>query len=219
MIFAHPRSGSSQLRNIMLANGLTVIYEPFNQDLEVSKYYPVLMEHGLDEALRQMGEEAVGFKHIWEQVHYRENDIMTSRFKTILLWRENLLDMAISYWVAHQTQIWDPKKVGYQYDYLKEKIILRPTRVADYMIRMQRDRDRYIHKAPGSFHLTYEGLFGPDGLDRVAEALRFVGGEIKDLEATKSLLSPDQRQNRRPWSEVIGNWDEVMRHLADKRIA
>lgn len=213
MIFAHPRSGSSQLRNIFIANGLSIIYEPFNQDLKVAKYYPILMEKGIEESLRLMQQEALGFKHIWEQVHYRENDFLLGRLPTILLWRENTLDMAISYWLSHQTQIWEG--VGVEYS---TKIRLKPERVSIYIHRMAQDLERYKRKAVGAFHLTYEQIFGPDGLDHVLEALRFVGGDITNLEETRQLLRPELKQNQKPWSEVIENWDEVIAHLGTKNI-
>lgn len=213
MIFAHPRSGSSQLHKIFVANGLSLIYEPFNPTLEVGKYHPILMEKGIKETLRLMQQEALGFKHIWEQVGCPDNLFLLSRVPAIILWRMDTLNMAISYCVANKTKIWYGAGVEYS-----EKIKLNPELVSNYIQYIAFYLELYKLKAVGSFHLTYEQMFGPDGLDHVAAALHFVGGDIKDLEETRRLLRPELKQNQKPWSEVIENWDEVIAHLGTKNI-
>jgi len=70
----------------------------------------------------------------------------------------------------------------------------------------------------GAFHLTYEQIFGQDGLDRVEAALQFAGGHIKNLEETRLLLKPELRQNQNPWSEVVNNWDDLIAHLSKKKL-
>jgi len=213
MIFAHPRSGSSQLQKIFTINGLNSIYEPFNSDIKVAKYYPIFVEKGIKESLRLIQQEALGFKHIWQHLDYLNNDFLLANVPTIFLWRENTVDVAISYWIALQTRVWNG--IGVKYS---SKIVLSPHRISAYIDELTQELERYKRKAVGAFHLTYEQIFGQDGLDRVEAALQFAGGHIKNLEETRLLLKPELRQNQNPWSEVVNNWDDLIAHLSKKKL-
>ena len=94
--------------------------------------------------------------------------------------------------------------------------MLNPHRISAYIDELAQELERYKRKAVGAFHLTYEQLFGQEGLDRVEAALQFAGCHIKNLEETRRLLRPELRQNQKPWSEVVKNWDDLIAHLNKK---
>jgi hypothetical protein len=96
------------------------------------------------------------------------------------------------------------------------KIVLNPRRISNHINQLSQELERYKSKAIGAFHLSYEQLFGPNGLDYVEEALRFISGRIKNLEETRILLQPELRQNQKPWSDVVDNWGDVIDHLNKK---
>lgn len=119
-----------------------------------------------------------------------------------------MLEMSVSYWVARKTKIWHGVDVKYQ-----KKITLKPHLILEHIKCTTKDLDFYKRKSIGSFYLTYEQLFGKNGIDQVESCLRFFGAKINNLSESQRLLQPQMRQNQKPWCDIIENWDEIIYYL------
>jgi len=207
VILAHARSGSTTLFNIFLSQGVNIFCEPFNHN-SIMKYLIHWGKNDFESALDIILSEYKGFKHLFCFSTMEQTELIKSKCNTIFLYRENILDSAVSLVLAFKTNVWlhSDKHV----DYEKEKVYIKPEEVQysinhlNKLVKLK-DESCYIVK--------YEDLYYSDKERQkkiIEEMFEFAGCEIIDYEKIERLLDvKGNKINPENWSDIISNWDEV----------
>lgn len=138
-------------------------------------------------------------KHIWDWI---KND---SGIRVVLLLRRNLLKSVTSLHLAKTTNLWHVKEPVAETQTVKITNILDELRAVEDGIAFLRDvfRDHRL------IEIHYEDVVaGPSGLRHVFEFL-----DVTRMDVVGKFA----RQERRPLSEVISNYDEVAASLRGTR--
>jgi hypothetical protein len=174
LLFAHPRSGSSSLYQILqLHPQLNLLEEPFNGGFvswkpgNVNYLERIHDIASLDEQVEEILSGYNGLKLLNYQLSQELTDHLLLRpdFKIIFLRRRNLLQAVVSLMMAHQTNLWKKwemtKELGEYYRTLQPLDI---GEVQETINVLQEELDYYDRtimqrSAEDVIRLTYEGLF------------------------------------------------------------
>lgn len=210
VIFGHARSGTSRLANIFKRNGVSLLGEPFNINCITDIYKKQLKSIPFENVLDNIANDYVGFKHLLYDLNKDMNDIILNRFKTIFLYRDNLLNASISYQLAIKTKVWS-KETSTE-NYLNNPVYLNPKDIKKTIAEISESLNYYKKNSKNCMFISYEKLYeSNDNAKReiIESIFNYVSAKIKDWEVTLNLLSDKYKLNKLPWSETIRNWEEL----------
>jgi len=204
IILAHPRSGSSALVDLLNKNGVPVLAEPFNKVFN-SVHYRALATKQPDEIVEEIFKDYRGVKTLMTQLGRGNNTFLAIKHPTVILTRGNLLEAAISARLAVATKSWKGEsELGKPIHLDKDKVIA----MLNFLAAEVR---HFTSRCPEALHVSYERLYAEDEETRLStakEIFDFLGDQIVDVDAVRRALSPSGRQNKRPWSETVLNWED-----------
>lgn len=230
LIFAHPRSGSTTLADVLnLHPEITICHEPFAEQ-------PVAGLEGVDATLEAVVREpwcATGIKHVYNLTwpfqserayEYNEHLLLHPDWLPVLLWRRNLFAAALSNAIAMQLDAWDNETSRPLLGRGRSLNPIPPQSLRDHISAMERDLARYrdcLTAAGKQFlEITYEELYGgrvpPDEKIAAVNAIIRAAGydEVTDEEALTAMsrmLSTDNKLNNRTTYNLIPNFEELRR--------
>jgi LPS sulfotransferase NodH len=209
IIFAHARSGSGTLSEIFASQGVNILIEPFNTIRRDKTYIEQLKTDTIECVMSKLWKNCNAFKHLSYQLEESKNNILLNNHKIIFLQRENLLDAAISLYIAFINRIWTTKEANKNY-------ILDPIEInVDSLkgsIEIFEKHKSYKKECVDFYDINYEKIYKSKGEDQkkiIYDLFDFVGVEIKDYNEIAKLLDVKNKINKREWHEVIKNWDEI----------
>ncbi|HJR81504.1 MAG TPA: hypothetical protein VJ821_15640 [Anaerolineales bacterium] len=209
VLFAHPRSGSTSLHEILQRHPeLNILEEPFNENFTrwnpSNKNYRELI-HDIPSFDRQLAEIFATYNGI-KVLDYQLPDELAIHLlqrpdcKIIFLRRSNLLQSIVSVLIAKQTQLWKKwEMIKPLEDYYRE---LLPLDVHDVQRRVQALKQQLdffesvLDALPEgkAIKLTYEGLYFTHLSKRetqLAAVWDFLGVEPLELERIQYYLLPE----------------------------
>ena len=208
IIFAHPRSGSSSLTEILkLHPDLSILVEPFSERFHLwfpleKKYRDFVRdETSLDELLAEISLKHNGVKtlHFHLPEDLGRHMLLKPDYRIIFLRRENLLQAVVSVLIAEQTRLWKKWELDRPIDKVYANVkALQIDDIRDRIEALDRSLaffgDVISSRPPSSqLKLTYEGLFcrRPDRrAASLAGVFRFLGLEPPDDERVQIYLDP-----------------------------
>jgi LPS sulfotransferase NodH len=210
VLFAHARTGSTSLMHLLnLHSAIRMCHEPFHPSH--STWYPgednyvdlVKDESTLDSQLSKIFGRFNGIKTLSYQLPENLYERLLSRddIKVIFLSRRNILQAAVSGFIARQTNVWqssDLEKTGSHQGAPLEPVPVNQLReTLEYYRELDALYREFVSRKPSSSALLvfYEDLFSAD-LDRnrgvLRHIFRFVGLDIPRSEKVDRLLDPGQ---------------------------
>ena len=215
VIFAHARSGSSALYEIMCSNKRPILFEPFN--IQHHQYKNLIESHGFKNIISEIFSEHYGIKHLFNHLTEDQNKFLIEKFPCIFLYRKDITLAALSFELSMKTKIWAAKKVNFEENYIedikKDKgdsfFLIDPKNFQETINSYSEEIKLYKKNIKNGYVIEYENLFGPDGFDYVKEIMKFLNIKITNENKTLEILSPIRKLNKKPWEEVITNWEEI----------
>jgi hypothetical protein len=224
IIFAHPRSGSSSLYDIMELNNINIVFEPFNTDHY--NYKNLIGTYGYKNIVDKICHRKHGFKHLFDHSTESQNKYLLEKFPCIFLYRKDVTEAAISYELSMKTKIWAGKEVNFEKNYIEniknykineeneeneENILpsIDPKYIKNTIDFYYNGIKLYKRNIKNGYVIEYENLFGPDGFEYLKEIMKFLNIKIINEKETLEILNPIRKLNKKPWNEVIGNWKEI----------
>jgi len=205
LILAHARSGSTTLAEIFESQNQTVSFEPFNaHNHRGINYLDHWGKEGFESAFDLILASYNGIKHLYSFTNFDQTKYMKSKCNTIFLYRNNLLDAALSLELAFKTNVW--MKAQKNHEYLKEKVNIKIEKIQGAISNL---RTHLKNLDDTCYKISYEDLYGLNGFDIIKEIFKFTNCPIKNESLIHELLNKKNKLNNRSWCEVIGNWDEI----------
>jgi LPS sulfotransferase NodH len=217
MIFAQPRSGSSSLKEIISSQEIPILGEPFNVDV-TQEYLQKIKKEKFQDILNEIKQKYLGLKHLFFQLEYKKNIILLENYRTVFLYRENILEASLSVQMAIQTKKWAASDVNYQSDYHKIKHI-NINQVLETCKELHSFNKLYNEKIKKNLIIKYEDLYQNDEekqMDMIKFIFDFLKIKIKDKEKIKFFCDKKNKLNKEKWSEIIENYNEIL-EAYDKR--
>ncbi len=215
-ILAHARSGSTTLFHIFESQGVKIFCEPFNKD-SIMKYLIHWGKNDFYSAVEMVLSEYQGFKHLFGFSTMEQNEFIKKRCKTILLYRKNLFNAAVSQTLAFATNVW--MKGQKKPEYGRQKIYINPYAVKSSMkhfIKFQTLKDN------NCFTVLYEDLYYSDKNKQktiIENMFDYVGCKILDYSKIENFLDiSNNKINPENWADIISNWDEVVSELKNPHL-
>lgn len=208
MIFAHPRCGSSQLTKIFNVNKICTMYEPFSRGYHGGIYYKFLTENDLESALQLVLSRCQAFKHITDHLNYSRNVFLLEKMPNIFLYRNNFVNASLSFLTAKHTKIWHYEQINKKRTQ-PQQIYINPYEFLDRSKKIEKEKYAYISICSKSIQITYEDLYGKDGIDYLNKCFEFIGKKIINPKETEELIKPDKKVNKTPWEKTVTNWKEI----------
>lgn len=210
-ILAHARSGSSNLRHAFNSQGMDLLGEPFNPSVTMDNINEAT-QVGYMKVFKKLFRQHDGMKHLDVQAPREINVEVASKFRTILIYRENLFNAALSSAMAWETGVWQrkPDVIG-KYHEVTE---LNVEKVMKHFNRFRTNVQYNKENCPNAFHVVYENLYQPDEDKRIEiakEIFDFAKVKIVDLDLVKKWLDRSKKLNRKPWSETLTNYDDLVK--------
>ena len=204
VILAHARCGSTRLNDVFLSQGIKIISEPYNSHSTL-KYLDVWGKEGFASSLDLIFSEYDGMKHISDFSIIEQNQEIKNRCNTIFLYRENLLDAAISLQYACITNVWTQYQINQEYG--KEKVFLR---IDDILFSLKHLKRHFLHMDDNCFVVSYEQIYYGDNQKKlIKDIFDFVGCKIVDLDMIMDMIDKKNKINRLSWKELILNYDDI----------
>ena len=204
LILAHARSGSTSLAEIFENQNCNVSFEPFNAHNHRGINY---LEHwgreGFESAFDLILAKYKGIKHLYSFTTHEQTKLMKSKCQTIFLYRNNLLDAAISLELAFETNVW--MKAQKKSDYLDNKIRLKLEKIEGAISHLRRHKKNLDSDC---FCVSYEDLYSENGFEIVKEIFKFSGCKIIDEKKIIKILK-ENKLNVLPWNQIVENWQEI----------
>jgi hypothetical protein len=208
IILAHARSGSTNLSNILEKHpSIKIVGEPFHSDYkkwhptEAFVNLPVTSKTELNKKLLLIFEKYRGLKTLQRHLEPGLNShlMLLPGLKVIYLHRKNILQTAVSVYIAGQTNVWykridaekDPMNGvlldAIDLDLLEREFIFQKAGI-DYHMRI-------LEKKPEAekLVLTYEDLYFSDYDTKralITTTFGFLGYEVPDSTAIDMFLDP-----------------------------
>jgi hypothetical protein len=225
VIFAHARSGSSSLYEIMCLNNRPIFFEPFN--IAHHQYKNLIESHGFKNLISEIFSIRYGAKHLFNQLDEDQNKYLIEKFPCIFIYRKDITAAAISFELSMKTKIWAAKKVNFEENYIenikKDKgdsfFLIDPKNFQETISSYSNEIKLYKKNIKNGYVIEYENIFGPDGFDYVKEIMKFLNIKIINEKKTLEVLSPIRKLNKKPWEEVITNWKEISEIIEMNKIS
>jgi hypothetical protein len=234
LLLAHPRSGSSNLYEILhMHPGLKICMEPFNENFvrwaPGNKDYRALVHDlaSLEAVLAEVFTEFNGLKLLSYQLpeEWVAGLIRRPDFRVLFLRRRNLLQAVVSVLIAEQTGLWHrwdmDRPFGSYYAELRPLDIEEVrTRVRDLSEHLQRLDAVIGRRADGRIHkIVYEELFfaEPAEQNRAVEALwAFLDLDSITSDRIAYFLRPERSKLNSPATyRLVPNADEIEDECGD----
>ena len=204
LILAHARSGSTSLAEMFESQGYAVSFEPFNaHNHRGTNYIDMWGRQGFEAAFDAVLAEHRGVKHLYSFTTHEQTSYMKSRCRTIFLYRNNLLDAAVSLEMAFKTNVW--RSAQRQPRYCEQRMRIDVDKVRSAVSHLRRHRANLDGEC---LPVSYEGLYLKDGMKAVRQIFDFAGCLVADERKIERILR-DNKLNVLPWSETVENWDEI----------
>ena len=227
IIFAHARSGSTTLANVLShSKDVQISIEPFHPKYnswnpEERNYFEFIKDTStLDMALEELFRKYNGLKILNYQfeesiyLHLLEK----KNIKIILLSRKRMIDAVISRMIAGQTSIWqkDDTKSFDVFDNLKPVDIDEAKELLDYLHELDEVYRNFLlkNRKADTLEVYYEELFFEDHLKNI-EAIRkivtFLGVEKPNDQVIKYLMLPSKsKKNQQNLYNKLPNIKELL---------
>ncbi|MDD5193690.1 MAG: sulfotransferase domain-containing protein [Candidatus Nanoarchaeia archaeon] len=240
VIFAHPRSGSNSLQEILETNPkIKIIREPFNPkslrdwDPSLESKMNVKDLTTLTSYLRLLSKKYNGIKTLSSQLptDLNKNLLINPNNKIIFLTRKNLLKAAISKIIGEKTDIWhvDKNTINLYREYLRNFDIgnLDLKKVEENITQFKKDITIYKRMLNENkinfFNIYHEDLFDKSVNERnkikvIKDLFRFLGYDEKpNFEKIKEILDPKIKNMTYPEIYLkIKNIKEIENRLGNK---
>lgn len=230
IIFAHARSGSTSLANVLGASpDVSMAIEPFHEKYSVwNTSEPNYQEMIRDEAsLHKVVDEIFSkynaFKVLMYQLptHLYLALLARKDLKVLFLKRTDYLAAAMSSLIAEQTGVWkkDDQKVQIDYSKLEPLNIDRLKEMIDYLGEQMDTFENFLEKERkgGYMKLTYEKLYSEDlEIDKlqIKKICKFLNISMPPEDIVQKYLKPSSAQlNYENIYQQIPNHDEIMQKL------
>jgi hypothetical protein len=208
LLFAHPRSGSSSLYQILQSHpDLALLEEPFNENYtrwdSRNKNYRELI-HDIPSLEQQVAEIFTTYNGI-KLLDYQLPDdlaihlLQCPDYKIVFLRRRNILQAVVSVLIAKQTRLWKKWEMTrpleeYYWDLQPLDIPDVRQRVADLKDHLDFFESVLEVRKDGVIKLTYEDLYFaelPRQSRKIEEIWEFLGIRPLELEQVQSYLRPE----------------------------
>lgn len=242
VIFAHARSGSSALYEIMCWNKRPILFEPFNTEhyqyknlienyqhenlIKYHQYENIIEYHQYKNAIElkrfkniisEIFSKSYGIKHLFNQLTEDKNKFLIEKFPCIFLYRKDITSAALSFELSIKTKIWTSEGVNFEENYIEDIkndkgdlfFLIDPESLQETINSYSEEIKLYRKNIKNGYVIEYENLFGPDGFDYVKEIMNFLNIKITNEKKTIEILRPIRKLNKKPWEEVITNWEEI----------
>lgn len=234
ILFAHARSGSSSLYEILqLHPQLNILEEPFNEGF--NSWYPdkptyldlITDTATLDAQLAAIFAEYNGIKVLQYQLPAELYTylLLKPAYKVIFLRRRNLLQSVVSGAIAEQTSLW--KRWDMQrplQDYYADLQPLALAEIAEHIANLKENLDYYERvidsRAPDTYlKLIYEDLYFCSAQQQeqwLAQIWRFLDVEPLQSAARQAYLQPEQAKLNSPTTyQFLPNAAEINQQLGN----
>lgn len=222
LIFAHPRSGSTALMQILnLHPDINLMHEPFNEERETwvegNKNYinDTKTTEDLDRSLDDVHKTRNGFKHLAYQLpeELTEHLIKNKGYKIIFLHRQNHLKSMVSAFIAEQTSVWTPEEKEQN----GEPKSLEPLNIGEMrkeIEHLKHDLNMYLSMARQAgkplLEIIYEDLFTESEDTRIEKievifaflGLEFPNDKVADIQ---KFLSPKRKITSNVTYDLVPN--------------
>ena len=208
ILFAHPRSGSTSLYQILQSHpGLDLLEEPFNENYtrwnSGNKNYLELI-HDIPSLEQQIAEIFTAYNGI-KILEYQLPDELAVHllrcpdYKVIFLRRRNILQSIVSVLIAKQTRLWKKWEMTRPLEeYYRD---LQPLDIQDVRQRVAGLKEHLDFfesvldaRKDGAIKLTYEDLYfaePPQQSQKLEEIWEFLGIRPVELEQVRCYLRPE----------------------------
>ena len=208
MIFAHARSASTSLAKVFMSQGVPLLYEPFNPTLKNNSAY-FCKNIGIRNACKKIYKcHAFGLKHLSDSVDSGDNLYLIRNHRTIYLYREDMLNSALSWTLAEQTKVYDLVLAKQKYQNTTYR--LDPNIFLSLLFRLKKHMT--YKSQEDMLVVSYEDLLCM-GHDNKKNALHRIfehaGVRLRNLQVAMQPLSPSRKINKREWSKIIENYGEL----------
>ena len=231
ILFAHARSGSSTLHNILNAHDdIRMSYEPFNPKRANWNQFDyrslVTDESSLTETVDEIFGYHNGMKHLFYQLDEKLNESLLRRnCRRIFLTRRNLLQATVSGMIADQTKRW----AGNRREILKAR--LEPLDITEISNRIrwisnsiQHYRDFMKNNGLDFLEVRYEDLFGEnistfEKIQQIGQIFEHLGTKLptgQPRERILDLINPESGKiNSALTYQRIPNVEKLERELGN----
>lgn len=231
VLLAHARSGSTTLSKVLsLHPQVSMIHEPFNPERDRWGKFNYASESrdsaALAASLEEIWTHHQGIKHLDTQLDQAGNEqLLASAHKVLLLHRQNLLEAALSEWLAIHSGSWN----------LDREVLLRstiPSLDSAWVLRLISQRTQrleghrqFLQSANIPYlEVTYEELYSPSlswderrgSLLKVFQFLALPVPQARLWEEVEKLLSPDQKLNNQETHRLIPNLEAVLQQVEER---
>ena len=216
ILFAHARSGSTSLCRVLQCHPLlNFALEPFHH--RYAEYNPGRKNHldlihdmdSLDRALDEIFGEFNGIKILDYQLpeELYSHLLLSPGHTVIYLRRRNLLQAAVSGWIAKQTGVWQISDMSEEaqrmYQRLEPALLDKLADELAYGRLLERHFGEVVRRKPRGTcnRVWYEDLFTPDlAADRATAAgiFRFLGLDLPSSEEVDRHLDPARSRLNSP---------------------
>lgn len=209
IIFGHARSGTSILKSLFESQGVKIINEPFNKDVQnnVLEYFAC---KGFDLTIKKLMNSYDAFKHLMHQQNQENNIKLISKYKTIFVYRKNILDAAISSQIAQITNVWKASDVSFRSDYhtinfLDYNLVKETCEEFSYGISLYQ---KFLKK---TITICYEDFFQDLNKQKnlIKDLFSFTNTNVKNQLIINDLLSQKYKLNKNNWENTLINWNEI----------
>lgn len=209
VIFAHARSGSTNLMYLLRSQGLDLEFEPFSPVFQ-KKYHELQKNGDFDLSLDLLDQEFQGFKHLSFHAEEIQNKKILKRYKVIYLYRENIIDAAMSLVLARLTKVYF-KSVALPI-YKSLHVNLEPNVVLEIANQIK-EHKKYLNDLTDSFVISYEKLFYSKEKEYLAWKLfEFCNLQISNQNVIKYHLSDIHRLNPKI-KDRVNNYDYIVEYV------
>lgn len=218
IVFAHPRSGSTTLANILNAHpDLSVLVEPFLDP----KYSERIVDcQSLDAQLDDIFAMYDGIKVIsWPlAVELYAHMLADESRRVVFLRRRNILKASMSCAISHRIGVWHKQDLPSKPDALYEAVGEIPiSEITDWIEAVQEVMDQYEaildSRSPGTaMKITYEELYSPASLQKemLHRIFDFLGvRRIQSLEISELLDKGRSQMNTQETYRWVRNYREI----------
>lgn len=209
IIFGHARSGTSIMKLLFESQGVKILGEPFNKDVQ-NNFVDYFACNGFDLTIKKLMNNYDACKHLMHQQNQENNIKLISKYKTVFIYRKNILDAAISSQIAQKTNVWAASDVSFKSDYhtidfLDFNLVKQTCEEYSSGISLYQ---KFLNK---SITICYEDFFQDLNKQKflIKELFSFTNINAKNELIINDLLSEKHKLNKNSWANTLINWNEI----------
>lgn len=195
--------------HLLRSQGLNLEFEPFSPVFK-KNYYNLQQNGNFDLSLQLLDEQFQGFKHLSFHAEEIQNKKILKQYKVIYLYRENIIDSAVSLALARLTKVYSK---GFALPiYKRLHVNLEPDVVLEIANKIK-EHKKYLNDLTNSFVVSYEQLFYSEEKEHLASNLfDFCNLHISNQNLIKYHLSDIHRLNPKI-SDSVNNYDYIVEYI------